>query len=403
MINTTWYNSTFCTPENTIILDDLDEAERWLYSGVQTLVITVLFPVVASIGMAANACFMISIICHRHMRNSLNAYLCNLAVTDFMFLASTMGWYLAFYYHSEVISTVNLPVRSLADCVGIVFSTHQWYYVSLGFITLISLERYFAICKPLKHMAMRGRQRTAKLCTGVWLVSLILTAPYIPRYVYSMKCVVWPETHAFHGLPIHLHQCIAFNDNASLVYLAEPIPFVIALFINVFFYARIMKKIATRHQSLRRTSSARGGGARSTQIHQIHALRNQVARTLMINGIVFFCCQIPLRVVSLHVLMEHTLDIKLFTDDHLALVRSFCRICLYLNSCVNPLVYTFTSRHYRLAMRGALLMLTPCRLRRRLRDRNNTVITFTSKSRGSAGSGRSSQHFGSRTHRRNSH
>ncbi|XP_072021867.1 kappa-type opioid receptor-like [Amphiura filiformis] len=337
-MNRTQNSSDICNDENTVVLLDPQEAANWVWNDVDTLIITVIVPLVSAVGIIGNTAFLLSIFTIKHMQTSLNAYLCNLAVSDVMLLLSVVGWSLSVYTSSPI--SLSTSLHSHGACIGMVLSTHPWYFASLGFITLISIERFFAVCYPLKHLTMKGAARTAKISTTVWIMSVLLSATFIPRYVHHEKCLVWPEDEMFKHLPTQFHICTALNDLSTSVNLVEIGSFVVCFIVNFVLYTLIIKAL-----------SSRAVARRPEQKLENDVVRNQVARTLIINGVVFFLCQVPLRFTSIDFFLDHVFGFKDLLDrKQYAVTLTIGRGFLLLNSCINPFLYIFISRHYRRAI-----------------------------------------------------
>lgn len=78
---------------------------------------------------------------------------------------------------------------------------------------------------------------------------------------------------------------------------------------------------------------------------QARSTRNQVAKMVMINGIIFFCLGIPFQVFN-------TLDIMgnvLSTSDSISLLWT-TRVLQAINSSINPLIYSIANRRFRQAL-----------------------------------------------------
>ncbi len=81
--------------------------------------------------------------------------------TPIMFLTVAVSVKLANYNGSPVIydqATVG-HVVSVATSVLLDLS----YFASLFLVTLVSLERFYAVCHPVQHRLIRGMKRTTKL------------------------------------------------------------------------------------------------------------------------------------------------------------------------------------------------------------------------------------------------
>ena len=79
-------------------------------------------------------------------------------------------------------------------------------------------------------------------------------------------------------------------------------------------------------------------------------VRDQVARLLILNGIVFFNYQIPLRIASIHNISKETFNSPFFTSMQYGIIIVIGRTLLFLNSAVNPLICIASSSFYRKAV-----------------------------------------------------
>ena len=76
--------------------------------------------------------------------------------------------------------------------------------------------------------------------------------------------------------------------------------------------------------------------------------RNQVARLLIVNGLVFILCQTPNRIVNITDGLNK-LGISIFTDDQLVSILILARSLIILNAGINPYLYILCSKSYRQA------------------------------------------------------
>ena len=317
-------------------VSDLADAEKFLYTDLDKLILQVIIPSVSVMGVVGNCAFLFMIMRLPKMRTSLSAYLACLAVSDVMFLVWSNIWYAITQSRTDV--GLAWPASSILDCVWLIVSTHIWYFASVGFTTLISVERYLAVCHPLKHIRIQGKNRNIKILMATWLLALILTSSYIPRYTwFKFVCFIWPQTKDFVSYPYALGICGSMHD----VFNTYEGALMIAVFIisgvgNGVLYFKIIVALGGRPESFQ---------------SKIATIRNQVAQTLVINGIVFFICQIPSRIDNLDDVFDYlqvnfdVLDVK-----QEASVTTVGHAFLFLNSIINPYIYVFSCQHYRQGM-----------------------------------------------------
>ncbi|XP_030852858.1 thyrotropin-releasing hormone receptor-like [Strongylocentrotus purpuratus] len=77
-------------------------------------------------------------------------------------------------------------------------------------------------------------------------------------------------------------------------------------------------------------------------------MRDRVSRMLIANGTMFFLCLAPFELTSLWAMVTN--------DTFLETGRpwtQFCRVMMYLNSAVNPIIYNITNPRYRQAFMRA--------------------------------------------------
>ncbi len=97
-------------------------------------------------------------------------------------------------------------------------------------------------------------------------------------------------------------------------------------------FARIIYTLSTRPNPNAETTS----------------VRNQIARMLILNGIVFFVCLLPFRIIQLSNMSVY-LGGSLFADDVVNILGWVGRVTALLNSAVNPFLYNASNAKYRAA------------------------------------------------------
>ncbi|XP_072022792.1 olfactory receptor 2T3-like [Amphiura filiformis] len=318
MMDDTSTNSSLLDPENSC-----EEAKisSLLYSSTERRIILTLYPISLVIGLTGNIAFLIVLACLPHMRTITNFYLGNLAVADITFLCSLSYEVLVAYILSPVVKTV--PYTSSLGCglnTAVKYTSH---IASVGLIFLVTLERYYGICKPLQHRMVVAKGRTCKLVSIAWLVGLFFAALVVPKYAsFHSKCITWPNKDKYDDMPSMIKSCNTvhpfFNIFQAIV-LAFPLALVLS--INSVLYIRIV---------------------------QSHNVRNQVARLLIITGTFFFFCCVPEFILRLNgvalTLSEAAVGFKM---RHV--VVWLARGLTTITAVVNPLIYSVTNQQYRRA------------------------------------------------------
>lgn len=65
----------------------------------------------------------------------------------------------------------------LTLCIGVRMLYHNYFYLSIFFVTCVSVDRYLAIVHPLRSLVLLDRRQTCLLCVALWVSTLLLSVP----------------------------------------------------------------------------------------------------------------------------------------------------------------------------------------------------------------------------------
>ncbi len=145
------------------------------------------------------------------------------------------------------------------------------------------------------------------------------------------------------------------------------------LVINTMFYLGPFVLLIFMYSVIARHLMADPGTNCSERAYNIRA-RKQVVAMLVTVVVAFFLCLLPFRVFTLWIILapnELLVDIK---KDKFYQILLSCRIMLYVNSAVNPMLYNLMSSKFRQGFKR-MLPFYFFRKRRCSRSRNNTLST----------------------------
>ena len=170
-----------CNVNNTLVVEDhlFDYAVRF---PITNILLGKVYPVIAVIGIILNIIFLTLVIFDKTMRTITNVYLVNLAIADLLNLLYSLGTSQAMLYITPF--KESMPFLGSNGCMINFGVTYSLYNVTLFLVTLVSVERFMAICHPLLHRSVAGKWRTAKLCTACWVLSLAIgiSQAYLQSY-----------------------------------------------------------------------------------------------------------------------------------------------------------------------------------------------------------------------------
>ena len=183
-------------------------------------------------------------------------------------------------------------------------------------LAAISLERYLATCKPVKHRNMFSSNRQLKLIIAtVWICGWLPEFHLLPvAYQVAGTCdAIWPSP---------TFQALA----GFLIFIAE---FSLPLAIIIFAYTKIILELYKR-------SKARVGDANQAR-NMLSKANKNVTKTLLVVAISYIICWTPTEVDYLLYNLELNNN---FVD------ASIWRGIVLLNVCINPFIYCFTYERF---------------------------------------------------------
>ncbi|VVC43258.1 Hypothetical protein CINCED_3A011366 [Cinara cedri] len=215
--------------------------------------------------------------------------------------------------------------------------------VSVMTLTSISIDRWYAICHPLKFKSTTSRARTAIIV--IWIVGLASDIPELLvleamnktkriGYIYLTQCeALWSQesetayqvakTIVLYVLPLLL-MSITYYQIVRVLWKSDNIPGhteTVQMFSNGF----------NRNANTGCTST----------MAQIKA-RRKAAKMLVAVVVMFALCFFPVHLMNL---LRFTVGI--YQSQETALIANLSHWLCYANSAVNPLIYNFMSGKYR--------------------------------------------------------
>ncbi len=290
-----------------------------------------------AIGVFSNMTFLFVLFRNPNLRSETDVYVTHLSLADLLYMAMPAVRLLP--TPSKVhVNFQSLPTSS-AQCLAFGLLLQASFYASIALVTMVSFERYLALCHPIKHLRMRGKRRTYKLVASCWLFGLLWGTVLVPSYSkYLVTCFNWPDSDKYQDYPYYSSYC---TSDQSLLVITIPlrvIPWSISMLSTVYMYARIILKLHKRRGP---------AGSTTSKDQNAQRIRNQVAKMLMVNGMVFFLCQAPLVAVDLIILMSLLSQTYNTTIAYYGFyIGSMPQL---INVFINPFIYGAMNSQYRAA------------------------------------------------------
>ncbi|KAK0139459.1 Thyrotropin-releasing hormone receptor [Merluccius polli] len=341
----------------------------WTDYTVQYKVASVLLvSLICGAGIVGNVMVILVVLTTKHMRTPTNCYLVSLAVADLMVLTAA-----GLPNISEALCGGGW-VYGHAGCLAITYLQYLGINASSCSITAFTVERYIAICHPIRAQFLCTLSRAKRIIVAVWALTsaycvmwLFLADTEARAYANAAPAVVCAyRVSRGHYLPIY------FTDFAVF--------YVLPLMLATVLYGLIARILVLNPLPSDPCSSSGGGGGSSScsrggrgdeeedaggtrrkepqggggggkrrrpansSSSTTAASRRQVTKMLAVVVVLFALLWMPYRTL---VLVNSFLD-TVYQDANFLL---FCRLCIYLNSAINPVIYNAMSQKFRAAFK----------------------------------------------------
>ncbi|KAJ2940899.1 hypothetical protein O0L34_g10160 [Tuta absoluta] len=313
-------------------------------------VLIVIHCIVFVIGLVGNALVCTAVYRNHSMRTVTNYFIVNLAVADFMVilicLPPTVLW-----------DATKTWFFGTAMCRIVLYFQSVSVTVSVLTLTFISVDRWYAICFPLKFKSTTGRAKTAILI--IWLLSLSFN---IPEFIVLQ---VRPRVQLRFNIEYFMQCESTWDDESDLKWhvIKALFLYTFPLLLMTIAYCQIVRVLwrsdnipghmesHTLCASSRQSNCKHGLSSNRRTVPSIHAnastegqlrSRRKAAKMLVAVVIMFAVCYFP---VHLMCVLRFALDVQ--QSPYISSIALISHVLCYANSAVNPLIYNFMSGKFR--------------------------------------------------------
>ncbi|XP_037549104.1 thyrotropin-releasing hormone receptor b [Nematolebias whitei] len=309
----------------------------WTDYGVQYKVVSsVLLLLVCGGGVVGNVMVILVVLTTKHMRTPTNSYLVSLAAADLM-----------------VLTAAGLPaitdsifvtwVFGRAGCLSITYLQYLGINASSCSITAFTVERYIAICHPIRAQFLCTLSRAKKIILCVWTFTSVYCVMWF--YLSDLQELVYDDTTV-----LSCGYRVSRKFYLPVYFLDFGMFFVVPLLLSAVLYGLIARILFLNPLPSDPNRTGTGTKQNSSCKNSRHCSstatsRRQVTKMLAVVVVLFAVLWMPYRTLVV---------VNSFVDrpylDHWFLL--FCRTCIYLNSAINPLIYNAMSQKFRAAFRN---------------------------------------------------
>lgn len=270
------------------------------------------------IGIIGNSMVVAVIYRYMKLKTVANVFVLNLAISDLTFLITLPMWatFTATGYHWPFGTFLCKASAGL-----VMFNL----YTSIFFLTALSIDRYLAIVHPVRSRRRRTLFYANLTCVLIWVFALLLSMPTaLSRDVYdignSTLCAVWHRSERIHLL-------------VSLSVLKSVLGFFVPFLIIITCYCLIGRDLMDSRGLLRKSVRSR---------------EDETLRMLAAAVLAFFVCWAPHQTFHFMELLAMLGVVEnCQTLDVIDTAMPFTICISYLNSCVNPILYSFVGKNFR--------------------------------------------------------
>lgn len=247
---------------------------------------------------------------NRHMHTTTNFLLANLAAAGLW----TAIWSVPFVVFKSLSHQRGKVGDFLCKFVSMNNMSGLSILVSVCTMTLLAVERYHALLKPMNTQLRLKKGSVWQAVAGFWLFAALLNMPTILYAEYDEdkeQCVyIWNKT-------TYAVIIVFFTALAACTI--------------TFCYCKIIKELY-----FSKTICREG-------VEQDLESKRKIVKLLLIQVIGFFVCYFPFVVV------------EFIIPWHLPVAHYLCTYLLYCSSVINPIIYAFRSSNYRKAYKEIAL------------------------------------------------
>ncbi|XP_058585582.1 atypical chemokine receptor 2 isoform X1 [Neofelis nebulosa] len=278
----------------------------------------VFYSLIFVLGLGGNLFLLVVLLRYMPRRRMTEVYLLNLAISNLLFVVTLPFWGISVAWHWVFGSF-------LCKMVSTLYTIN--FYSGIFFISYMSLDKYLEIVHTQPHHRLRTRAKSLLLAAMVWTVALAVSIPdMVFVQTHENPTGVWNCYADFGGHGTIWKLFLRFQQNL--------LGFLLPLLVMIFFYSRIGSVLVR----LRPPGQGR-------------ALKIVVALV-----VAFFVLWFP---YNLTLFLHSLLDLQVFGDckvsQHLDYALQVTESIAFLHCCLTPILYAFSSRHFRGYLKAFLI------------------------------------------------
>ncbi|KAI1278372.1 Thyrotropin-releasing hormone receptor [Halotydeus destructor] len=292
------------------------------------LTATIICLILLIVGCSGNFLIAFVVLRTKDMRNSTNLFLVNLSIADLFVLITCAPTVLV-----ELHSKPEVWYLGALMCKSVSFIELLVAHSSVLTILGIGFERYYAICRPLEASSKLTRKRALLIIAIIWFTSLISCLPMLS--IARLELVEYIDASQVPVCTNSLQESWQSVYYTTVFFIFFVGPFCILL---VLFFVMRRQLIRDSEQMLN-----------SNQYQKQLMIRKQVVIMVATVCLTFFICLFPFRLMTLWIINTTPEKLQELGMENYYILLYSCRMLIYTNSAINPILYNIISTKFRRA------------------------------------------------------
>ena len=277
----------------------------------------ILYGIVCIVGLCGNSLVIYVVLRFSKMQTVTNMYIFNLAIADEMFLVGLPFLIATVTYKGWPFGQVMCKIYMTTTSIN--------QFTSSLLLTVMSADRYVAVCHPISSPRYRTPFIAKFICLTVWTVSALLM---VPIFMYA-STIYSGETHSCN---IYWPESDIMNGQKAFTLYSFTLGFFIPFVLILLFYFLVICKLRTV-----------GPKNKSKEKKKSHRKVTILVLTVIT---VYVMCWLPYWIGQVYITFLPPMPVQRHSEGTLTLLLLVG--CLsYANSAVNPILYAFLSENFK--------------------------------------------------------
>ncbi|KAF6730507.1 Delta-type opioid receptor [Oryzias melastigma] len=311
-------------------LQNLTEQRRAVRGAAGMIIavsITALYSLICVVGLLGNVLVMYGVVRYTKMKTATNIYIFNLALADAL-ATSTLPFQSAKYLMN------TWPFGQLL-CKVVIAIDYYNMFTSIFTLTMMSVDRYIAVCHPVKALGFRTPVKAKMINILIWILSSAIGVPIMIMAVTKVTdtdkttCMLsFPDPDWYWDTVIKI--CV----------------FIFAFVVPVMVITLCYGLMILRLRSVRLLSGSK----------EKDRNMRRITRMVLVVVAAFIICWTP---IHIFIIVRTMVEV----DTRNPFVVASWHLCIalgYTNSSLNPVLYAFLDENFKRCFRDFCL---PCRTR----------------------------------------